>query len=223
MAAPAVRSYSTEVDTGSTTSITIDKPTGTVEGDFLIMVISSDDEVTVHTPPAGWDTLFSAKIAGSQVSDIYTKTAGASEPSSYTITKDSERSAVMCICTNGAAEVDVSADGTGTAIDAVCPTVTPTVSDTLLLRVVTADGGNNSDPHTQATGYTLLDTISVVSGGCLSVQHKSHTSGATGTLNVTMTISEDWTGYTIAIKEAASGGGVPGAILEVPTFGVFIF
>jgi hypothetical protein len=222
MAAPAVRSYSTKIDTGSTTSITIDKPAGTAEGDFLVMLISSDDDVTVHTTPTGWDTLFSAKVAGSQVADIYTKTAGASEPSSYTITKDSERSVVMCICMNGAAEVDVSADGTGAAVDAVCPTVTPTASDTLLLRVVTADGGTTSDPHTQATGYTLLDTISQTSGGCLSVQHKSHTTGATGTLNVTMAASEDWTGYTIAIKEAASGGG-PGAILEVPTFGVFIF
>lgn len=67
------------------TSLTINKPTGTVQGDFMLAVITSDG--TSVSIPSGWTTFFSQQHPDSSISGrTYYKFAGSSEPSSYTWT-----------------------------------------------------------------------------------------------------------------------------------------
>jgi hypothetical protein len=202
--AATVRSWTSNYDTGGTTSISVNKPAGTVEGDLLFILISSDDDTVTIDQPSGWSTLYDEVDAGSQTASIYYKVAGASEPSSYSVTKTDERAAIQCIAIQDAGAINQHASNTGGASStAQCPTVTPTVSNTLLLRMVSANGSDTTDPHSQETGYTITETTSYTSGGCCSIQYKAHTSGATGTLDVSMSASSEWTGYTITVE---SGG-----------------
>lgn len=200
----SVRSYDTAFNGGSSATLVLDKPSGTVEGDLLIIIISSDDASVSITPPSGWSTLYDEVDAGSQTASVYYLVAGASEPSTYTVTKDSERAAGIIIAVQDQGGISEYASNTGgPSSAAVCPTVTPTESDTLLLRLVSCDGGDGTNPHSQESGYTLLDTISVYSGGCCSAQHKDHVSGATGTLDVSLSASDEWTGFTVTIRGAS--------------------
>ena len=187
MTAPTVRAWTSNFDTSSTTSISVNKPTGTAEGDFLLIFISSDDAATTHDLPSGFTNIYDEIDAGAQTASLYYKIAGASEPGSYSVTKSSERSAIQCVAIQDNNSLDQNAYNTGGASStAQCPTVTPSESDTLLLRLVSADGADATDPHSQETGYTITETTSYASGGCVSIQYKAHTSGATGTLNFRM-------------------------------------
>jgi hypothetical protein len=71
------------------TTVTINKPTGTIQGDFLLAAIGADGTGT--NAPSGW-TLYSETQAGTSSlhSFIYYKFAGASEPSSYSWTSDGD-------------------------------------------------------------------------------------------------------------------------------------
>ncbi|WDI41816.1 hypothetical protein [Bremerella sp. P1] len=72
----------THTTAASTTSITGTKPSGTVEGDFLIAVHYSRNN-DVQSTPSGW-TEHSSNTAGFEKGHVYYKFAGGSEPASYT-------------------------------------------------------------------------------------------------------------------------------------------
>ena len=82
----AVRSHST--GTSGSTSLTISKPSGTAENDVLVaMVIVDDDGDTASL--SGWTVRVNTTNtagAGDYRTLLFTKVAGASEPSSYTFT-----------------------------------------------------------------------------------------------------------------------------------------
>lgn len=71
----------------SGTSITITKPAGTADGDILIAQISAKGASTpTITPPSGWTSRGGFPTAPSTKTEVFTKIAGASEPTDYTWT-----------------------------------------------------------------------------------------------------------------------------------------
>ena len=86
---PAIQSYSSNSSSEHTTSLTINKPSGTVESSLLFVIIAarryySGDPIV--TPPVGWNVLISNSAThgyGSVIVFAATKTAGSSEPSNY--------------------------------------------------------------------------------------------------------------------------------------------
>jgi hypothetical protein len=72
----------------SGTSMTINKPTGTAEGDLMVLFIGEGGGThDVITPASGWNRVFGKKdddAGGGAWQSCFTKTAGASEPSNYT-------------------------------------------------------------------------------------------------------------------------------------------
>lgn len=71
---------------GESGNTTIDKPTDTVEGDFLLASVYAQD-TNAHTPPDGsWTqiTTYLQTDYGSMRHTLYWKRAGASEPANYT-------------------------------------------------------------------------------------------------------------------------------------------
>jgi hypothetical protein len=82
MAVSLVASSEANIQPGSTVSVT--KPTGTTTGDILVGSVSVPDTYTV-TPPAGFTQLLAplATPAGVYSLQIFTKTAGGSEPATY--------------------------------------------------------------------------------------------------------------------------------------------
>lgn len=75
--------------------VTLTKPTGVASGDFLIVFVNFVDVHTL-TPPSGW-TLVESILgsSGSLRNNFYTKTAGGSEPSSYTFSQGSGNNGII--------------------------------------------------------------------------------------------------------------------------------
>jgi len=68
----------------ASSGISAAKPAGVVNGDFLITVVWSNSTTAVVTAPGGWTKVF-GDLGGGQLPglEVYTKTAGGSEPASY--------------------------------------------------------------------------------------------------------------------------------------------
>lgn len=77
------RSVAENYSTG-TTSITINKPSGTIEGDLMVAIIDVNVISSIPTPPSGWNLKQSDSVSTGGVFEIYYKVAGGSEPSDYT-------------------------------------------------------------------------------------------------------------------------------------------
>lgn len=81
----AVVASATAVSTNNTdaTSVTVTKPTGTLEG-HLMIAVTHGYVADTFTPPSGWTFLELEDDGASLRSRAYMKTAGASEPANYT-------------------------------------------------------------------------------------------------------------------------------------------
>jgi putative Ig domain-containing protein len=76
---------------GSGTSLKVNKPQGTAQGDTLLAVIAARGAPTV-TAPAGWTLIREQADPGSVIRQVvFSHVAGASEPSSYTFTLASKK------------------------------------------------------------------------------------------------------------------------------------
>ena len=85
--APVVEAVSQAVRTSGNTTLPINKPSGTVEGDLLVAVIYNRQGPGTFTPPSGWTEIASGYLVSFGVSwGYFYKAATASEPSSYTWT-----------------------------------------------------------------------------------------------------------------------------------------
>lgn len=227
MAAPSYQSFAEAKVPTAQSTITIDKPTGTVENDLLVAFISQGfaNENNPMTPPGGWTELFSGLYGGCQMGCFY-KVAGDSEPSDYTFTHEqwSQRAYGFIIRVsdvNTSSPINIYDDNWGEHIYgnpwARCPNVTTTKDECLILRLfaadyiyITEDGGYPAE-HTGITVDKSGTGESDCSGGAAwAVQE---TVGATGTADFIMTELEQWITLTIAIEPAA---GI--TIVEPSTF-----
>jgi len=143
-AAPSYQEQATAVLASDGRSLTINKPTGTVQGDLLLAAISVDGTPNV-SPPTGWTTIREGN-SGSQVRlEVYYKVAGASEPSSYTFrwSRYNLRQAAGAILRYSGVDttnpINASGIGSGTTISPTAPSVTTTVTDTMVVRIYGAD------------------------------------------------------------------------------------
>ena len=64
-------------------TLTIDKPTGTIEGDLIIASICHDTHDIVVTPPVGFTAMSTITNTTTMEVDTFYKEAGASEPADY--------------------------------------------------------------------------------------------------------------------------------------------
>ncbi len=206
------------VNAGHTTSITpsselthvIDTPTHSA-GDAIYLFAVIDSAVTM-TPPSGFTAVSNLDNELIQTdrgtASLWRKIATTSEPSTYTWTSDAtDRSVQIAWSQSGDGGVDVSGTpngGSGTTT--TCPAVTTTVADTLVLRLVAADYGQAVQgedwliPLSTGSGYTKLAELEYKSAGMAHVQYITQASaGSTGTLDVTMSESEQWAAFTVAI------------------------
>lgn len=211
MAGPTINTgHTTNIETSNTTSHTINAPTHS-EGDVIYIFAATDgytDSVTM-TKPSGFTALFeNATTFGDEVfGSLWYKTAGASEPSTYTWTSDvSEKSTTMAWSISNDGGIDVlSGPHTGDGDTASCAPVTSTVDETLALRLVYTNGETLS--HGTASGHTKLDELEYASAASMSMQYKAYPSaGSVEQIWPYINSSEAWKGYTLVIKPASDPG-----------------
>lgn len=110
-------------------SFTVNKPTGTLNGHVMLMIVCQDD--SLNATSTGWDVVQSA---GGYT--VLKKVAGASEPSSYTIDTPNEPNARAIICTfQDADSVDFPHKSAKASSTANAPSVTTTTDDCLLILI----------------------------------------------------------------------------------------
>lgn len=168
---------------GGSTSIVLNKPTGTVDGDVMLAMLyiedASGDPPTGLTAPSGWTKLQSAIANSSFWMAVYYKIA-ASEGSSYTwswtpaaYTSGHIGSWSGCHATT---PVDASAMGTATTGSTVTyPSVTTSVTDTHIVGLVSAWSVGETAP----AGFSTADDPGTYTGAIYYIAWAS--SGAYGT------------------------------------------
>lgn len=230
MAAPMVRASTFKLASGSTTCVP-DTPIGTASGDLLIALFdatSGTANLGTLTLPSGWtqlrrDDQTAGGLFWSHV--IAYKTAGGSEPSTYTFTAPSSawwRMIVVALA--GATAIEANArtyTASTTATEIPCPTVTTLGADRLLMYLAAkfTNGDDGHEPPRSTVGsfkgylWTELNDIKNVdvSNGSLSVGIKIQpAAGASGTFIVlarTASATTPAVGYSLSISPGAGGSG----------------
>ena len=215
MTVPVIETESAYETAATGSSFTIDKPTGTSEGDLLICHAALyRGFLPTITVPSGWSVGDETYWGFSMVSLWYYKIAGGSEPSSYTWSYDdsSIRPTVHMLRISGVDQASpINVDGY-TATAGETPSVTTDVDDCLILRLCnyrTNPGGE----VTWATSTEQYDEANSYGQACdISGAYASKpTAGSTGTESVSGTGSIA-SGYTIAIAPDGGGGGGGAAV-----------
>ncbi|WP_031165977.1 hypothetical protein [Streptosporangium roseum] len=201
------------------TSFTVSKPTGTVSGDvmYLLQVSNSIDDADLGTPTGGatW-TLVTTLGADSSfcIAKLWRKTAGGSEPSTYTLTQGSPDDSVAIVISL----VDASTSAPVVATDLgdfgtttiSTPSTTPTGPSDIDLRFVAAYGVPSGTTWTPPAGYTERADIQSADNPTASLATKALSgSGATGTQNFTISSAPTrWRSITVTVTGTQTNVGV---------------
>lgn len=194
----------------SRTTTTVTKPSGTADGDYVVLgILTGAVEAPDPTPPGGF-TLIAGPIDATDGSfnvemRVYGKIAS-SEGASWDFTHTSCSSQGFALTYSGVhatTQVDVTSSGaTGAGATSTAPQVT-TVTNNAMLVFVEHDWGSNSANLTAPTGFTERIEVNPL----LYVAEKVMvTAGATGSVvftnNNTPASSDTWGAVLIALRPA---------------------
>lgn len=141
------------VSTNGTLTCTASNPAE--PGDRVILQVRTQNDVT-PTVPDGFTLVPNCQITGNNSLRIYSKIAGESEPSNYTVTvpDNAVRIGVMALYSDmgyGVATHDSASQSNSAASDYAVPSVTTTVPATLLTSFCS---NSNETTHTASSGNT---------------------------------------------------------------------
>src|SRR5690606_28181054 len=159
--APVITHVAAASAGGFQTSVTVDVPSGTADGDLVLAWLSANDADTL-TPPSGWAQSFRHQIGTGTAVWLYTRTA-ASEPASYTWEWNASHQHHVILSTwRGAAAVRdhgvASAEGV-TSID--MPSLTAVADDMLVGLGFHWSGTAGTEPTFPATMDTLITQATI--------------------------------------------------------------
>lgn len=212
-AAPSFRSYTSNVLGSNGTSLAINLPSGTAQGDFLLAAIATDGAATFGAL-TGWTLLNTGNSSSECTLAVYYRFAGWGEPANYTFTwTGGEQAAGTIVCYSGVdagSPINVSGvdtgTGTSTPTTVTAPAVTTTVADTMVVRVYGADDDATSTPP---SGYTEeVDISSNTGGGTCSLGLADASQAAAGTTGpgaFSYQDTEQWRAMTIALAPRYRG------------------
>lgn len=204
-AAPAFQSAQTA--NATTTSLTINKPTGVVQNDLLIATLAARGNTTI-TAPAGWTQVQRTNNGTNETLAIFYRVATATDiaATNYVFTLSASVGVAGAILRYTGADprfpIDASAIATGNSANATAPAVTTTVADTTVVRVA---GIPNNGALTVPAGTTqrvniVRDPAGNTNDTRLGVADATQAAaGATGTAAFTNT-SGAWVAATLAIR-----------------------
>lgn len=189
--------------TSSSSSITINKPTGTVENDLMLAFLSLD----AGPGGASWDNLTGwTRVATNGASGrwvaVYYKVAGASEGSSYTFTNPNTNQMYGTILTYRYASYDTIGSFTSNTNPLILPSITTAESQSILLaygqrRAANITLGTPTGMTAQVTDNDATSTSNIV---CVQTVPK----GPTGTRSMSTGSSTDVIGILLSIKPTRS-------------------
>lgn len=205
----AYRSHSTA--TSSSTSFSISRPSGTTEGDILVLCQAGLTSLSSMTTPSGWTQIAAEEGAGegNLFAKVCVKAATSSEPSSYSLAQGSFGESVAHIfCVSGGvlpAVVATSTSGSGTNV--TTPGITPTGASDLEIRFAAGNGQGSSRTWTPPAGLTEPSGADANSAGWTTLggaYRQLMSTAPTSALNFTVSGSiVARLGFTVAIASPA--------------------
>lgn len=185
---PVIRAYSSANTVVSSATLTIDKPTGTTEGDLLICFLSVFGADQTWTDATSWTEAYDQN-AGDNIRIAY-KVAGASEPSTYTFTKsasntDTRIGIIVALQAGIYDTVGTAAIGTASAGSVAITEITVAENFSRLFALVTQSSFDAQSAQVIAiTGMTIV-TSKTATSDRLTLLTSTVTAGATGTKTAT--------------------------------------
>lgn len=209
----SIRDYQVGLTTGNQTSITVNKPTGTVSGDQLVLYLCKDGSDTVTTPPTGftYQSSLSAVIGATCEMRTFTRTADGTEGSTFSLSwAGSETAVLYAIAIKDTAGIDVSGAvaSAGNSTSETVSALTTTVDDTFLLGLAgSEDGSGNISSSSGFTEVVETSNGAGVTGALATIYTKAGpaTAGSTGAMTFTQSTTQELQIAVIAFKPAAGG------------------
>lgn len=198
---PTYRSLST-ANTTSVTSVTINKPAGTVQNDLMIAFLSRDASGSNMPPPSGWTQLIQNDIGTTHRAEIFYKIAGASEPASYSFDLiDTNEGVVGTIVTVTGASTSSPFGPIATEFDLSSSYIKGgSISQTSSTLIFLVSFHESPGTLTTPFGHTLLSYIDRLDAG-LGITYRENTAtGASGDIYWFHTAADDWRSYQIEIQ-----------------------
>lgn len=212
------------------------KPAGTQDGDVLIAFQAADfgSLADMGTPTGGatWELVDQASVSDGEI-DIYvkvwTKTAGASEPATYSFSKNANADGVVAIAALSGALLSgwQRSSSTSASNTVSTPAVTAEAGDVeLRFAVGFPYPGNAARSWSPPSGFTeQADTQANIYTTCTLASRTVTTGGSTGTQNFTcsgqVAPSQGWTVLvTTGSVDAEADLGTVEATADVPEIGV---
>lgn len=207
----------------STASTVLSLPSGTVQGDLLVLEVSTTGNATLSMP-VEWVPLLN-NASGATTSHVrgavFYKIAVTGEIApTITVSPAAELAFTMSRITgfDTTTPIDASSGNTGTGPTVAFPSITTTVSNTRIMAAISLIIGTASSTS-QPEGYNLI----VDQGVAIHAQNTSHraqpTVGSTGVVNGTITgagATQPWVAQLVAIRgTVAPGGGGGGGTTSV--------
>lgn len=193
--------------TGSTV-LTLQKPTGTLQDDVMIAVISVRGGTgTTITPPAGWTLINSNDSTTVLKSSVYRKTAGSGESGPYVFTFSSSQKASGVISSYSGVDISAPVDVHSSQVNAssttmTSPAVTTTVANTWVIAAFSTATGTAVTPGSSMTERGEASSTGGGAGTRTTSQLQDITqagTGTTGTKTATAGGAGENIGHTIAL------------------------
>jgi hypothetical protein len=197
----------------NTTSITINKPAGTLENHVMVAAINYWGDLAL-TVPGGWTLISSqAIVAGGGKLAIYYKVATSSEPTNYTWRVSTADYSQGIIATYSGVDtstpIDVSATEANTSSTSQTQTaVTTTAANAMLLYFLAVDDGvaypNNSLTATPPSGMTERADFWLTWKWMYFSDVLQASAGTTGTKTATLSVARASASAIVALKPASN-------------------
>lgn len=190
---------SSKQNTNNSSTLVINKPAGTQQGDLMIVFMCEEGSNYTFTGDTGWTEI--ADQGSRPNLRIAYKVAGASEPSSYTFTSSNNNHKMSgSILTYRNAAFDVIGNIATGANPLVADGITVTLDNSLLLGFFIRDVTSYTISTPAGMSQVVIDNDSTAcSYGIFS---QSVNSGATGTRSATVGNTSNVSGVLLALKPA---------------------
>lgn len=210
MTFPVVEGTSTSLeDAANVTTHTIDLPANIQEGELLILLFAMDGAGVSVSGPSGWSTFINNSYDPSAATLVVRyKQAGASEPSSVTITTGNGQRSAHCVYRISGAEPVATqppegitpAVGTSTAPDPTSVTPTGGAKDYLWIAGYGADRDRTTDGYPTDYNDNQLTAVGggANSAGCALATRNLNTTNQDPDA-FTISASDEWGAFTIAV------------------------
>lgn len=222
---PAVVLESSSSAFSDTGTINCPKPADTAVGDLLVAFISTDfssSATNTYTPPSGFASLMAYTRTNPGAEGVamqaFYKFAVGDEADTLAFGEDANRiTAVVMLRISGADPVDFLEASSISSAHASEPSLTSidsSVDDVLNIAAVCWDGAKTL--IAAPSGFTQAQHVDLSANppGVHDLyvgSKKQALAGATGTITVDLSASEDWVGFNLAIrKQGATNGSVGG-------------